>query len=123
MKFVIGKFSGGALHAIDRRQLALLFKTLPKEWLTDVNKVVLSAKIITNKKKESNVLYDANSQTLTLFSRGEDKDQIVTNILRTLALLNTKPELVEVDLSKSQLKNVDSQVAPYLKKFKRINRG
>jgi hypothetical protein len=45
MKIVIGKFSNEPFHALSKKEVSLLLKLVPKEWIKPLSSVILSSKI------------------------------------------------------------------------------
>jgi hypothetical protein len=113
MKVVIGKFSNEPFHALSKKEISLLLKLVPSEWISQVSSVVLSSKIVKRTKVAKPVEYNATSKQLTIFSRGLVREDIARQVLLELAQIG-------VENSESHPENVtdlDIVIKPYLDKF------
>lgn len=113
MKVVIGKFSNEPFHALSKKEISLLLKLVPSEWISQVSSVVLSSKIVKKTKVAKPVEYNATSKQLTIFSRGLVREDIARQVLLELAQIG-------VENSESHPENVtdlDIVIKPYLDKF------
>ena len=112
MKVVIGKFSSEPFHALSKKEISLLLKLVPNEWINQVSSVVLSSKIVKKAKATKPVEYSVSSKKLTIFSRGLIREEIAKNVLLELASINTE-EATNSDLED----DLEKVIKPYLDKF------
>ena len=115
MRIVIGKFSHEPFHALSKKEVSLLFKLVPNEWVKQVSSVVLSSKIFKNTKLPKPVEYLATSKQLSIYSRGLVREDIARQVL--LLLVSIDPEQGKERTSFDQTTKLDMLIKPYMDKF------
>ena len=113
MKIVIGKFSNEPFHALSKKEVSLLLKLVPNDWVKQISSVVLSSKIFKKTKLTRPVEYITTSKQLCIFSRGLVREDIARQVL--LELAEVGGELEEV--SSDRTAELDIMIKPYMDKF------
>lgn len=113
MKIVIGKFSSEPFHALSKKEISLLLKLVPSEWIKHVSSVVLSSKIVKKTKSANPIEYTATTQQLCIYSRGLVREDIARQTLLELARIAIEKETVNSDVAPE----LDIVIKPYLDKF------
>ena len=113
MKIVIGKFSSEPFHALSKKDINLLLKLAPSEWVKHVSSVVLSSKIMKKTKLAKPVEYSPTSKQLTIFSRGLVREDIARQFLFELASIVHELAEAKSDIAPE----AEVMVKPYLDKF------
>ena len=113
MKIVIGKFSSEPFHALSKKEISLLLKLVPDEWIKQVSSVVLSSKILKKSKLSKPVEYSAIKKQLSIFSRGLVREDIARLVLLELALVSGELEKNQSD----KASNLNTVIKPYMDKF------
>ena len=113
MKIVIGKFSAEPFHALSKKEVSLLLKLVPKEWLEHLSCVVLSSKIFKKTKLAKPVEYSTASKQLSIFSRGLVREEIARQVLLELAEIGAQKEEGNPDIAAV----LDKVIKPYMDKF------
>jgi hypothetical protein len=113
MKVVIGKFSNEPFHALSKKEVSLLLKIVPQEWVKQISSVVLSSKIFKKTKLVKPVEYTPTTQQLSIYSRGLVREDIARLVL--LELASVSGELEEIQFDKAS--NLNTVIKPYIDKF------
>jgi hypothetical protein len=113
MKIVIGKFSNEPFHALSKKEVSLILKLVPNEWVKQVSSVVLSSKIFKKTKLTKPVEYITTSKQLSIFSRGLEREDIARQVLLKLAEVGGELEEVNDD----RASELDKMIKPYIDKF------
>ncbi|MBU3004011.1 hypothetical protein [Paraglaciecola arctica] len=113
MKVVIGKFSHEPFHALSKKDLSLLLKLVPKEWIKQVSSVVLSSKIFNKTKLPHPIEYKVTTQQLCIYSRGLGREEIARQLLCELAILGEPKEQANSD----RAPELASLIKPFMDKF------
>jgi hypothetical protein len=113
MKVVIGKFSSEPFHALSKKEISLLLKLVPDDWIKQVSSVVLSSKILKKGKLSKPVEYSAIKKQLSIFSRGLVREDIARQVLLELASIGG--EIGEGNIGRAFEHN--NEIKPYMDKF------
>jgi DNA repair protein RadC len=113
MKVVIGKFSSEPFHALSKKEISLLLKLVPNEWIEQLSTVVLSSKILKKTKLVKPVEYVTTSKQLSIYSRGLVREDIARHVLLELASINLEQKQANYDKT-AELEEV---IKPYMDKF------
>jgi hypothetical protein len=113
MKVVIGKFSSEPFHALSKKEISLLLKLVPDEWIKQVSSVVLSSKILKKSKLSKPVEYSAIKKQLSIFSRGLVREDIARQVLLELASIGREMREGNTDKTSEH----DNEIKPYMDKF------
>jgi hypothetical protein len=113
MRIVIGKFSHEPFHALSKKDVSLLLKLAPHEWVKQVSSVVLSSKIFKKTKLSKPVEYLSASKQLSIYSRGLEREDIAKQVLLELASIDTEQEVTHVD----KAVELNTIIKPYMDKF------
>jgi hypothetical protein len=113
MKIVIGKFSHEPFHALSKKEVSLLLKIVPSEWVKHVSSVVLSSKICKKTKLTKAVEFKSTSKQLCVYSRGLDREEIARQVLFELAAIGADFDEAHADKT-SELQIV---IKPYMNTF------
>jgi hypothetical protein len=111
MRIVIGKFSNEPFHALSKKDVSLLLKLVPNEWIKQVSSVMLSSKIFKKTKLSKPVEYLATSKQLSIYSRGLVREDIAKQVLLELASIDTEQQTPDTAI------NLDVIIKPYMDKF------
>jgi hypothetical protein len=113
MKVVIGKFSSEPFHALSKKEISLLLKLVPDEWIKQVSSVVLSSKILKKIKLFKPVEYSPIKKQLTIFSRGLVREDIARQVLLELASISGEIGVANTD----KISANNNEIKPYIDKF------
>jgi phage/plasmid-associated DNA primase len=113
MKIVMGKFSSEPFHALSKKEVSLLLKIVPQEWVEQLSSVVLSSKIFKKTKLVKPVEYTTTTKQLTIYSRGLVRDDIARQLLYEIALIGAQAEETQSD----QVCDLNTVIKPYMDKF------
>lgn len=113
MKIVIGKFSSEPFHALSKKEVSLLIKLVPSEWVKPISSVVLSSKIFKKTKLAKPVEYTATSKQLSIYSRGLEREEIARQVLLELATIGESQGMGNSAL----ILELDKMIKPYMDKF------
>ena len=113
MRIVIGKFSHEPFHALSKKDVSLLLKLAPHEWVKQVSSVVLSSKIFKKTKLSKPVEYLSASKQLSIYSRGLEREDIAKQVLLELASIDTEQEVTHAD----KAVELNTIIKPYMDKF------
>ncbi|MFT6991583.1 MAG: hypothetical protein ACJASL_003571 [Paraglaciecola sp.] len=116
MKVVVGKFSSEPFHALSKKEISLLLKLVPNDWIKQVSSVVLSSKILKKSKLSKPVEYSVTKKQLSIFSRGLVREDIARQVLLELASIGG--ELDEGNFNNTF--ELDSVIKPYMDKFLKV---
>jgi hypothetical protein len=118
MKFVIGKFSNELFHALTKKEITLLFKLVPSEWVKSITGVVLSAKVFQKTNVSQPVMFSEKSKQLSILSRGLVREDIARQVLIELAVVGGALEAVDPNKASKELAaELDAVIKPYMSKF------
>jgi hypothetical protein len=113
MRIVIGKFSHEPFHALSKKEISLLLKLVPNEWVKQLTCVVLSSKMFKKSKLAKPVEYSATSKQLSIFSRGLVREDIAKQVLLELASIEVQQDETHSD----NAAKLEIIVKPYMDKF------
>jgi phage/plasmid-associated DNA primase len=115
MKIVIGKFSNEPFHALSKKEVSLLLKLVPKEWIKPLSSVILSSKIFKKTKLTKPVEYKTTNKQLSIFSRGLERESIARQVLLELATMGMERDEANTD----NTFELEIVIKPYMAKFMR----
>ena len=113
MKIVIGKFSNEPFHALSKKEVSLLLKLVPSEWIKPVTSVVLSSKIFKKTKLTKPVDYSSSNRRLSIYSRGLERKDIARQVLIELAAIGADQEGTD----SAQTLELDKIIETFMDKF------
>lgn len=113
MKIVIGKFSNEPFHALSKKEVTLILKLVPKEWISPISSVVLSAKIFKKTKLAKPIEYNGTTNQLSIYSRGLEREDIAKQMFMELAGINAQLE----DDNAVSTAYLEAVIKPYMVKF------
>ena len=113
MKIVIGKFSNEPFHALSKKEVSLLFRLVPTEWVKQVSSVILSSKIFKKTNLAKPVEYITTSKQLCIYSRGLEREDIARLMLLELATIGPASE----QTNSNKDPTLDTLIKPYMDNF------
>ena len=118
MKIIVDKLDAPPPHALNREEVRNLFDIVPREWRTRYNAVHLKATFRDNTHYYQ--IVSAHGSQLNICSRGMPVREVYRHLLRALAVreLNHYSYLVR-HLSRLEMAELDSLIAPYLQRLER----
>lgn len=118
MKVVVGKFKSEPFHSLSKKDVSLIVKLVPSNWIAGINTIILGAKIYAKTQVSRPVIFSPASGRLTILSRGYERREIASEVLCELAVAGGE---AAKDESKHKLKServrFDGIIKPYLEQF------
>ena len=115
MKIVIDKVTSEPGHSLTKKDIKLVLKHIPKEWIGSANIFRLTSQMFEKSKWPRSVIY--NAPTYIIMSRGIDRNVVIKEFLIELAITPTIGSSRSAhSLDKEQIKKIEEVIEPlYLK--------
>ena len=83
MKIHVDKIEGGPPHALKRRDVRLIFETVPRDWTSEIKEVHISNSL----EWRSHTFFSHYTGRLTIYSRKRTKERVLASVLSELAAI------------------------------------
>jgi hypothetical protein len=113
VKIRADKIEEGPPHALSKRDVRLIFETVPEDWTKDINEV----RIANSLEWYSHTFFSRYLGRLTIYSRNRTKEQALAAVLSELAAISLRLNLGLKYRPKAARNRLEKMTAPYMQQL------
>lgn len=116
MKILIDKVTSEPNHSLSKKDIDLVLKNIPNEWIGSANIFRLASQLFEKSKWPRSVIYNAPSYII--MSRGIDRKVVIKEFLIELAISSTIGDSLHAHtLNNNQVKKLEEVIEPFYLKI------
>jgi len=113
VKIHADKIEEGPRHALSKRDVRLIFETVPPDWTREINEV----RIANSLEWHSRTFFSRYLGRLTIYSRNRTKEQALAAVLSELAAISLRLNLGLKSRPKAVRNRLEKMTAPFMQQL------